>query len=410
MNIQQKKDDYKALLEKAIVALEKKAETNDICKILIDAASILIEIGKACPEEKPRCDRKAKMLLTICKKFRENGIHSIAYFALTGRMLPADSTPTSIQEKLNTEAVEGILKQKKIAPSVGESVPADYQFKWNNLTLGSFDDIAGLDDVKKQIITHVLDPMRNPQRAVAYGIKPDGKILLYGPPGTGKTMITAAIAHELGAKFCSIGASDLLLGGIESSEKAITKLFEEARSFRRAVVFFDGIERICPVSTRVQHAKEIRSELLTQIQGIDAYGKEGGKILLLIAETNKPWDIDPAFVRPGGFETRLYVGLPDESARRYMIESRLNKIKAAGIFTIANDVNIDAIVTATQSFNGADMCNLLDEVEQVSIKRFATGEAKVINQSDFKNALSYINPSVQKNDLEKLDKWKNENG
>ena len=93
-----------------------------------------------------------------------------------------------------------------------------------------------------------------------------------------------------------------------------------------------------------------------------------------------------------------------------MIESRLNKIKAAGIFTIANDVNIDAIVTATQSFSGADMCNLLDKVEQVSIKRFATGEAKVINQSDFKNVLSYINPSVQKNDLEKLDKWKNENG
>ncbi|MBR2970282.1 MAG: ATP-binding protein [Clostridia bacterium] len=410
MNIQQKKDDYKALLEKAIVAFEKNAEPNDICKMLIDVASILIEIGKASPEDKPRCDKKAIMLLTICKKFRENGIRSIAYFALTGRMLPANSTPTSIQEKLNTEAVEGILKQKKTTPCVDVSVRANYQFKWNNITLGSFDDIAGLDDVKKQIIFHVLEPMRNSKLEATCGIKPDGKILLYGPPGTGKTMIAAAIAREIGAKFCSISASDLLLGGNESSEKAITKLFQEARSFRRAVVFFDGIERICPVSTRVQHAKEISSELLRQIQGIDAYGKEGGKILLLIAETNKPWDIDPAFVRPGGFGTRLYVGLPDESTRRYMIESRLNKIKAAGIFTIANDVNIDAIVTATQSFSGADMCNLLDKVEQVSIKRFATGEAKVINQSDFKNVLSYINPSVQKNDLEKLDKWKNENG
>ena len=93
-----------------------------------------------------------------------------------------------------------------------------------------------------------------------------------------------------------------------------------------------------------------------------------------------------------------------------MIESRLNKIKAAGIVTIADDVNIDAIVAATENFNGADMGNLLDEVQEVSIMRSATGEAKVINQSDFKNVLSRITSSVQKKDLEKLEEWKNENG
>ena len=93
-----------------------------------------------------------------------------------------------------------------------------------------------------------------------------------------------------------------------------------------------------------------------------------------------------------------------------MIESRLNKIKAAGIVTIADDVNIDAIVAATENYNGADMGNLLDEVQEVSIMRSATGEAKVINQSDFKNVLSRITSSVQKKDLEKLEEWKNENG
>ena len=406
MNIHEMKDGCNALFDKAIVALEKYAEPNGICKLLLEAASLLVEIGKASPADKPRCDKKAKLLLSVSKKLRENRIHSIAYYDLTGRVL---NTPKP-EEKLNTEAIKDILNQKKTTPSVNETVPSDYQFEWDKLPSISFDDVAGLEDVKDAVVRKVLLPLANPELYEGYVKKNGGGLLLYGPPGTGKTMIAAAIAHEIGAKFCSIGASDLVLGGIGNSEKAITKLFQEARSFKCAVIFFDEIESICPVSTRAQHAKQIRSELLRQIQGLDAYGKESDKILFLIAATNKPWDIDPAFVRPGRFGTRIYVGLPDEPARKYMIESRLNKIKASGIVTIADDVNIDAIVAATENFNGADMGNLLDEVQEVSIMRSATGEAKVINQSDFKNVLSRITSSVQKKDLEKLEGWKNENG
>ena len=406
MNIQQMKDKCNGIYDKAIVALEKYAEPNGICKMLLEAASLLVEIGKVSPADKPRCDKKAKILLNVSKKLRENGIHSIAYYDLTGRVL---NTPKP-EEKLNAEAIKGILNQKKITPSVDETVPADYQFEWDTLPAISFDDVAGLDDVKDAVVRKVLLPLANPELYEGYVKKNGGGLLLYGPPGTGKTMIAAAIAHEIGAKFCSIGVSDLVLGGIGNSEKAITKLFQEARSFKCAVIFFDEIESICPVSTRAQHAKQIRSELLRQIQGLDAYGKENDKILSLIAATNKPWDIDPAFVRPGRFGTRVYVGLPDEPARRYMIESRLNKIKAGGIVTIADDVNIDAIVAATENFNGADMGNLLDEVQEVSIMRSATGEAKIINQLDFKNVLSRITSSVQKKDLDKLEEWRKENG
>ena len=406
MNIQEMKDRCNALFDKAIIAIEKYEDPNGICKMLLEAASILVEIGKVSPADKPRCDKKAKMLLSVSKKFRENGIHSIAYYDLTGRVL---NTPKP-EPKLNAEAIKGILNQKKITPSVDENVPSDYQFEWDKLPSISFDDVAGLDDVKDAVVRKVLLPLANPELYEGYVKKNGGGLLLYGPPGTGKTMIAAAIAHEIGAKFCSIGASDLVLGGIGNSEKAITKLFQEARSFNCAVIFFDEIESICPVSTRAQHAKQIRSELLRQIQGLDAYGKENNKILFLIAATNKPWDIDPAFVRPGRFGTRIYVGLPDEPARRYMIESRLNKIKAGGIVTVADDVNIDAIVAATENFNGADMGNLLDEVQEVSIMRSARGEAKVINQADFKNVLSRITTSVQKKDLEKLEEWRNENG
>ena len=255
----------------------------------------------------------------------------------------------------------------------------------------------------------ISSPSRNPAPELIYGANASEECKAE-VPGTGKTMIAAAIAHDIGAKFCSIGASDLVMGGIGNSEKAIANLFQEARSFKCAVIFFDEIESICPVSTRAQHAKQIRSELLRQIQGLDAYGKENDNILFLIAATNKPWEIDPAFVRPGRFGTRIFVGLPDDAARRYMIESRLNKIKASGVVTIANDININAIVAATENFNGADIGNLLDEVQEVSIMRSATGKAKTISQLDFKNVLSRTTSSVQKKDLERLIAWKNENG
>jgi len=405
MNIKQMKDDCNALFDKAIVAIEHYSDPNEICKMLLEAASLLVEIGKASPADKSRCDKKARMLLSVSKKLRENGLHSIAYYDLTGSVLPPKP-----EEQIKSEAIIDILNKKKGEPKIEEVVPSDFQFEWDKLPSISFEDVAGLEDVKDAVRRKVLLPLANPELYEGYVKKNGGGLLLYGPPGTGKTMIAAAIAHEIGAKFCSIGASDLVLGGIGNSEKAITKLFEEARSFKCAVIFFDEIESICPVSTRAQHAKQIRSELLRQIQGLDAYGKQDDKILFLIAATNKPWDIDPAFVRPGRFGTRVYVGLPDKPARRYMIESRLNKIKAGGIVTIAEDVDIDAIVAATENFNGADMGNLLDEVQEVSIMRSATGEAKTINQSDFKNVLSRITSSVQKKDLEKLEEWRDENG
>lgn len=405
MNIKQMKDGCNALFDKAIVAIEHYSDPNGICKMLLEAASLLVEIGKVSPVDKSRCEKKAKMLLSVSKKLRDNGLHSIAYYDLTGSVLPPKP-----EEQIKSEAIIDILNKKKTEPKIDEVVPSDFQFEWDKLPSISFEDVAGLEDVKDAVRRKVLLPLANPELYEGYVKKNGGGLLLYGPPGTGKTMIAAAIAHEIGAKFCSIGASDLVLGGIGNSEKAITKLFEEARSFKCAVVFFDEIESICPVSTRAQHAKQIRSELLRQIQGLDAYGKQDDKILFLIAATNKPWDIDPAFVRPGRFGTRVYVGLPDKPARRYMIESRLNKIKAGGIVTIAEDVDIDAIVAATENFNGADMGNLLDEVQEVSIMRSATGEAKVINQSDFKNVLSRITSSVQKKDLEKLEEWRDENG
>ena len=131
--------------------------------------------------------------------------------------------------------------------------------------------------------------------------------------------------------------------------------------------------------------------------------------MFLIAATNKPWEIDSAFIRPGRFGIRVYVGLPDSSARHYLIERRLVKLKERGIVNVEDDIDISAIVDKTNGFNGSDMTNLLDRVEELSALRSIESGEKCLNNADFMKALGQITTSVQREDIEKLLQWKEEN-
>ncbi len=284
----------------------------------------------------------------------------------------------------------------------------EFKFDWDSLPVINFDDIAGLDSVKEVVRVKVLLPLQHPEVFEGYVRKSGGGLLLYGPPGTGKTMIAAAIANEIGAKFCSVKPSDLLNQGAGNTEKAVRSLFAQARSFPCAVIYFDEMDSISPKSTKSQYAKQLRSELLAQLQGIEEYGKSKGNILFLIAATNKPWDIDSAFIRPGRFGTRIYVGLPDDAARKYLIERRLEKITEKGVVKV-DCVDVNFVVAKTNGFNGSDMTNLLDRVEEISALRGIDSGDKSITQEDFINALEQITSSVQRDDIEKLLEWKNSN-
>ena len=314
--------------------------------------------------------------------------------------------PLNVDKKENKE--EKLTPEEKILEE-GGSVNNDFKFDWDSLPIIHFEDIAGLESVKELVRVKVLLPLEHPEVFEGYVRKGGGGLLLYGPPGTGKTMIAAAIANEIGAKFCSVKPSDLLNQGAGNTEKAVRSLFAQARSFPCAVIYFDEMDSISPKSTKSQYAKQLRSELLAQLQGIEEYGQKKDNILFLIAATNKPWEIDSAFIRPGRFGTRVYVGLPDDEARRYMLSHRLEKIRNKGVVKVNDDINIPHIVEATNGFNGADMTNLLDRVEELSALRgIKTGE-KSINQKDFDDALLEITPSVQKEDIEKLLEWKDNN-
>ena len=281
----------------------------------------------------------------------------------------------------------------------------EFKFDWDSLPNITFDDVAGLDDVKKEVKIKVLLPLENPNAFEGYQKKNGGGLLLYGPPGTGKTMIAAAIANEIGAKFCSVKPSDLLHQGAGNTERAVRSLFAQARKFPCAVIYFDEMDSIAQKDTRSSYSKQLRSELLAQLQGVESYGKDTGNILYLIAATNKPWDMDSAFLRPGRFGTRVYVGLPDDNARRYMVEMRLEKIQKAGIVHVDDDINVDEVVEKTKGFNGSDITNLLDKVEEFSIIRSIETQLKAICQDDFIKAFEYVKSSVQVSDIEKLSEW-----
>jgi SpoVK/Ycf46/Vps4 family AAA+-type ATPase len=255
----------------------------------------------------------------------------------------------------------------------------------------------------------VILPLKNPDAFEGYVKRNGGGLLLYGPPGTGKTMIAAAIANEIGAKFCSVKPSDLLHQGAGQSEKAVRALFAQARRFPCAVIYFDEMDSISPKNTRSQYAKQLRSEFLAQLQGIESYGKDTGNILFLIAATNKPWDIDSAFIRPGRFGTRIYVGLPDDHARSYIIESRLAKLVAQGIVAVSPDIPYEEIVDKTEGFNCSDITNLLDEVEEISMLRSLKTGVKCVLPEDFDAAFLKVRSSVQREDIERLREWTSEN-
>lgn len=351
----------------------------------------------------------------------------------TSRTMMAEaSMPTPVSTAVPTPRTTTTEQPKPVAPvteqpkAVVDSAPTEVpkkspedeligedgeggDFIWDNIPTIGFDDIAGLEEVKEVVQVKVLLPLKNPEAFAGYEKKNGGGLCLYGPPGTGKTMIAAAIAKEIGAKFCSVKPSDLLQQGAGNTERAVRTLFKQARKFPCAVIYFDEMDSISPKSTRSQYAKQLRSEFLAQLQGVESYGKETGNLLFLICATNKPWDIDSAFLRPGRFGTKVYVGLPDDPAREYMIKKRLSKIKEHGVVSVHDDLDIAMVVEKTNGFNGSDITNLLDRIEEISIVRgIRTGE-KFISNDDFVQALCDVHSSVQTEDLIKLKEWRVEN-
>lgn len=272
--------------------------------------------------------------------------------------------------------------------------------KWQNAGIPniSFDDVAGLEDVKESIKLRLILPLKHADVYKKYNKQIGGGVLLYGPPGTGKTMIAKAIANEVKATFYSVKCSDIVSKWFGEAEKNIKNLFEKARSDGRAIIFFDEFESLAAKrggNSTVMN--RIVPELLAQIQGFN----DSESQLLLLAATNRPWDIDSAMLRPGRFNELIYVSLPDAPAREFIIKDSFEDIP------LDEDVSIAEIVEHTEGFNCADVKEFCDRMKDRPIQKSIelNGAMVSIKRSDVEYAKQKVRSSVQQSDLEAIEKF-----
>ena len=268
----------------------------------------------------------------------------------------------------------------------------------------SFDDVAGLYEVKETIRKRVIFPREHPDVYRKFRIDVGGGVLMYGPPGTGKTMIAKAIASEVGAKFFSIKSSDLLSKWYGEAEKNIGALFEQVRKEKVAVIFFDEFDSLAPNrSSGSSVMSRVVNELLSQIDGFS----KSDTTLLLLAATNRPWDIDSAMVRSKRFSVKLYIPLPDFEARKYILLKSFKEIP------IDPDINFDDLAQQTEGFNGADVSEFSNRCKDFVLDRCIKAKEEgrsiddeIITKNDVYGTLRNFEGSVKKEDIERLDAFR----
>ena len=269
----------------------------------------------------------------------------------------------------------------------------------------TFKDVAGLEDVKEQIKFKVLAPMNNPELAEAYNIKPGAKIMLYGPPGTGKTFIARAIAGEVDAKFYAINCQDLISKYMGDSSKQLDALFNTALKNERAIIFFDEFDSVA--SKRSDSTGGVDAEMsrfvATFLTKVDGFKKsKTNKMLLLISATNRPWAIDSAMVRGGRFDTQIYVGLPDEKAREFMVNKSLKKLPKD------DDVDLKEFAHSLDGFGGGDITAICEKVKLEAYKRaIKSSKIENITKGDLAHAIECTRNVITEEELAKFTAYRN---
>lgn len=268
----------------------------------------------------------------------------------------------------------------------------------------TFADVAGLQDVKEQIRYKVLEPLKNPELAALYKIEAGAKILLYGPPGTGKTFISRAIAGEVDAQFYAVNCQDLISKYMGDSSKKLDELFETAQKNERAIIFFDEFDSVA--SRRSDKSDGVDAEMArfvaTFLTKVDGFKKsDTNKMLLLIAATNRPWALDPAMLRGGRFDTHIYVGVPDQEAREFLVKKVLHGVPL--------DKNVDLVKLASvlDGYGGGDITAICDKIKlNAYMRSLKVGSPQNISRLDCNSVLLSSYNMITLEELQKFEKFR----
>ena len=252
-------------------------------------------------------------------------------------------------------------------------------------------DVGGLEEVKQNLIEAVEWPLKYPERFKRLGITPPKGILLHGPPGCGKTLLARAVATESEANFITIRGPEIFSKWVGESEKAIRETFRKARMAAPAIIFFDEFDSLVPTrgASSDSHVTErVISQLLTEIDGLLTLQN-----VLVIAATNRPDIIDPAVLRPGRFDRRVYVPPPDEGARLKILEIKTSEMP------LDEDVDLRDLARMMSSYSGADIDSVCREAALYALRRDT--EVEKVTLKDFEEAMAQTTPSI----TPEMERW-----
>ncbi|MBU3924286.1 MAG: CDC48 family AAA ATPase [Nanoarchaeota archaeon] len=261
--------------------------------------------------------------------------------------------------------------------------------KWN--------DIGGIDNVKRDLKEAVEWPLKFPSSFTRMGINPPKGVLLYGPPGTGKTLLAKAVANESEANFIQVKGPSLLSMWVGKSEEGVRKIFERARQVSPCVIFFDEIDSLAgkrgdSMSGGSKVTENVLNQLLAEMDGIEDLIN-----VIVIGATNRPDILDPALMRPGRFDRIVYVPVPEKEGRLQILKIHTQKMEKNKV--LDKSVDLLKLAEETEGYTGADIEALVRESAMLALREDIN--AKKITKQHFDKAMEKVLPSVSKGDQQR---------
>ena len=247
-----------------------------------------------------------------------------------------------------------------------------------------FDDVAGEDEAKESL-AEIVDYLHNPQKYTDVGASMPKGVLLVGPPGTGKTMLAKAVAGEANVPFFSISGSEFVEMFVGMGASKVRDLFKQAKEKAPCIVFIDEIDAIGKKRDNQLSSNDEREQTLNQLlTEMDGFDDNNGVIIL--AATNRPESLDPALARPGRFDRRVPVELPDLAGREAILKVHAKKIKTA------DDVNFHTIARMASGASGAELANMINEAALRAVRNNRT----VVTEADLEESIEVVIAGYQK--------------
>ena len=360
---------YEATIESDYIYYTMKVDGNDVyCKtVSVDDQDLVSHLYDAGVSIEGTAPQRQSLLLSLILGY----VFPIAIFVLLGRWLSK-----KMMSSMGNGGPGGMM-------SFGKSNAKVYVKSSTGI---KFTDVAGEDEAK-ELLTEIVDFLHNPAKYKEIGASMPKGALLVGPPGTGKTLLAKAVAGEAEVPFFSISGSEFVEMFVGMGAAKVRDLFKQANEKAPCIVFIDEIDTIgkkrdgSGMGGGNDEREQTLNQLLTEMDGFD-----GSKGVVILAATNRPDSLDPALLRPGRFDRRIPVELPDLQGREEILKVHAKKIK------IADSVRFDEIAKAAVGASGAELANIVNEAALRAVRdgrKFAT-------QADFEESIEVVIAGYQK--------------